>query len=268
MSFPHTKKSLIIRLAENSAEDDWKRFLDDYWRPVCRFALRWGKVGIDDAEDIASSAFEIVIRKKLLARWVADHRAKLRTLLCSVVRRLIANRDRKRSSSERSFDPLEIEIADEFAESGDVVDAFYVEWAEERLQSAIESLLREYHSSGRGDYFRVLYGRICEGMSAAEVAECLSLSVTNSENYFKHARRQLSARLKELIRDETDRYCPSDEAAAEFEREWGRLGDFLKSRGGLDEAIRSSYQGILSEDLKRRERSSMTRILSKLQTAS
>ena len=227
-----------------------------------------GKITIDDAEDVASSTFEVVIRNNLLARWVANRRSKLRTVMCSVVRKVLANHSRKRSNSERTFDPTEFDVADELAEPQDVIDAFYVEWAEERLQSAVESLLRDYHRDGRGDYFRVLYGRICEGMAAAEVAECLSLSVTKSENYFKHARRQLSNRVKNLVREEANRYSPADDAAAEFEREWGRLGDFLQSRGGLEQAIRTSYEDFNTEDLKRRAKSSMTKILSRLNSNS
>jgi hypothetical protein len=39
------------------------------------------------------------------------------------------------------------------------------------------------------------------------------------------------------------RYCPDNEAAAEFAEEWGRLGNHLKEHGGLEQAVRRSYEG-------------------------
>ena len=39
MAFPDTRQTLIQRLATTSGEDDWRQFLNDYWGPVCRFAV-------------------------------------------------------------------------------------------------------------------------------------------------------------------------------------------------------------------------------------
>src|SRR5262245_38766762 len=94
MGFPQTRHTLIQRIAAGGDNEDWREFLADYWGPVCRFALRSAKLTLEDAEDIASQTFEAVLRNQLLARWVANRSAKLRTLLCAVVRRVIANRQR------------------------------------------------------------------------------------------------------------------------------------------------------------------------------
>ena len=69
MNFPTTRYTLIHRIATSTAESDWALFLADYWRPICRFAARWGRLSLHDAEDVAAVTLEIVIRNGLLARW-------------------------------------------------------------------------------------------------------------------------------------------------------------------------------------------------------
>ena len=88
MSFPETRHTLIHRLATGNTEADWQEFLNDYWAPVCRFAQRRAGLRLEDAEDTASLTFEALISNQLLVRWVAKRSAKLRTLLCSVVRKI------------------------------------------------------------------------------------------------------------------------------------------------------------------------------------
>src|SRR5262249_48120885 len=121
------------------------------------------------------------------------------------------------------------------------VDAFYAAWVEELLQQAVESLLAEYHREARGDYFRVLYGRLCDGMTGAEVAQALGLTQSQAENAYKHARKRLARRLEELVRDHVRRYCPAAEADDGFAAEWGQLAEFLKREGGLERAVRRAY---------------------------
>jgi len=63
--------------------------------------------------------------------------------------------------------PLPVTSTPEASE--DQVDVFYAAWAEDILNRSVESLRDEFHADSKGDYFRVLYGRICEDMSAPEV---------------------------------------------------------------------------------------------------
>lgn len=101
MAFPETRQTLIRRIAASGDEESWRQFLGDYWRPVYRFAARWGELSAEDAEDVASTTFEIIIRKQLLARWLSNRAARLRTLLCGVVRNVIANQSRVRAGRAR-----------------------------------------------------------------------------------------------------------------------------------------------------------------------
>lgn len=269
MNFPTTRYTLIQRIATSTAESDWAVFLADYWRPICRFAARWGRLSLHDAEDVASVTMETVIRNGLLARWTKDRRARLRTLLCAVVRKVLANSSRKRRrevdgirdyvdelSAELKFDELVSE-----AIPGGESDAFYEAWAEELLQAAVESLLDDYHREGRGDYFRVFYGRVCEGMAVKDVADLLNLKITDVDNFYRHARNRLETRLRELVRWHVARYVATSETQHEFDNEWTRLGDFLTQHGGLEETLRRSYSAFSSDELREREVESMTAIL-------
>ena len=98
MSFPETRLTFIERLASGDSQDDWRDFLRDYWGPVCRFALRSGAGNLADAEDVASQTFEVLWENRLLVRWVSNRSARLRSLLCRVVRKNLANRGRTREN--------------------------------------------------------------------------------------------------------------------------------------------------------------------------
>jgi RNA polymerase sigma factor (sigma-70 family) len=237
MAFPETRHTLIERLALGGDERDWRDFLADYWGPVCRFAMRRGNMRPEEAEDVAGQAFEVVLRNKLLARWAASRQAKLRTLLCSIVCKIQANAFRAAKNRERWLD----ELLEQQPAADTDQDAFYAAWVDELLQSCLQNLAADYHREGKGDYFRVLYGRLCEQMSIAEVASALEISPSAVDNYFRHVRQRLSEKLESAVRSHVHRYTPAQDAEAEFAAEWGRLGDYLKDRGELDEAVRRAH---------------------------
>lgn len=248
MSFPATRHSLIQRLAVAGAEEDWQQFLEDYWQPVCRFAANWGRLRFEDAEDVGSATFQVVLAGNLLQRWVQQPTAKLRTLLCSVVRKVLANRERVNVGRQRLLREnrellaalMTVAIDDE--EPGtEPQDAFYAAWAEELVSSTLRSLHSELLKSGRADQFRVLFGRVCEGLTTSEVAECLGLPATTVENHFKRTKQRLAEQLEQATRRHVTRYCPVEDVDAEFQSEWQRLGEFLAAHGGLDEMLRQAF---------------------------
>lgn len=243
MSFPNTRHTLIQRLAEGAHRDDWQAFLDDYWGPLCRFAQRRANLSSADAEDVAAMVFEAVVQNRLLERWVDARTARLRTLLCAVVLNVLSNRARVSSGRKR----IALEhggMLDRYREPGPSEslgthdDAFYAAWGDEILQGAIDRLLDEYTSDGKGDYFRVLYGRICERMTVPQIAAALEIRQTSVENYYRDARQKLGAALEELVRQHVRRYSPPESLLDEFAAEWERLGAFLSGSGGLEAVIR------------------------------
>ncbi len=246
MAFPETRHTLIRRIVIGGDDTAWSEFLADYWGPICRFARYRGNLSLQDAEDVASQVFEACLKNHLLVRWADTPAAKLRTLICTVVRNVLSNRARVQSGRER----LQAEIVNERAalglntsddEAPQQDNIFYAAWVDDLLQSAVEALLLEYHQSGRSDYFRVLYGRICEEMAVAEVADLLQLKPTTVENYYRSARQRLGDKLQEIVGDHVQRYSAAENQAHDFEAEWRDLGEFLKAHGGLETAVRRAY---------------------------
>ncbi len=246
MSFPDTRLTLIQRIAADGQAADWRQFLHDYWGPICRFAASRGPINAADAEDVASQVFEALLTNQLLVRWSTHRSAKLRTLLCAVTRNVMANRarvgqGRARLVREQFAQGRLAPLAAGRDEPREQVDSFYAAWADELLGSAVETLVHELHAEGKGDYFRVLYGRICEQMTTAEVAGSLGIKLTYTENYFRAARKRLAATLEDLVRRHVEHYCPDAERGDEFAAEWRHLGDYLTARGGLEAAVRRAH---------------------------
>ena len=221
MVFPETRPTLIQRIVSTGDEADWRQFLNDYWGPVCRFAARRVNLRGADIEDVASQTFEALLTNQLLARWILNRSAKLRTLLCTVTRNVMSNRVRIEQGRARL-------LREHLEQGGELigldapveqVDAFYAAWVEDLVEQAVETLLSEYHRDGKGDYFRVLYGRLCESMAIGEIAESLGLKITSVENYFKAARKRLTAILQDLVGQHIERYAAGVDQD-EFEVEW------------------------------------------------
>jgi RNA polymerase sigma factor (sigma-70 family) len=249
MAFPVTRHTLIQRLAQGGGGDDWLDFHRDYWGVVCRFAKSAGQLSFEDSEDVASEVFETILRAKLFQRWSESRTAKLRTLICSVVRNVLSNRSRVAQGRARvvrdhlgQLDRYQPHSPSEPEDpSPEQIDAFAAAWAESLVQTAIDDLFTEYNTAKKADYFRVLYGRLCEDLSMAEIAMSLHIPVTSADNFFRHARGRLTERLEELVRSHVRRYCPPEEVTEEFSLEWNRLKESLQRHGGLESAIRVMY---------------------------
>ncbi len=242
MSFPETRLTLIQRLATGGNAEDWQGFLRDYWGPVCRFALRSGAGQLSDAEDVASQTFEVLWESRLLVRWIANRTARLRSLLCSVTRKTLANRRRVREGRER----LARDAADQWAQPEAVDDEqsqiFYAAWVEDLLSQTLESVAAAYYREAKGDYVRVLYSRLCQGASIAVMAQELGATPSSINNYFRHARQRLADTLETLVRRQVERYSTPEASEQEFQDEWQKLGSYLTEHGGLEEAVRRAYE--------------------------
>jgi len=203
----------------------------------------------------------------LLARWAGNRSAKLRTLLCSVVRNILANRARVQAGRERLVGTQvragSEELLAELDAPGEQKDAFYAAWAEDLLEKAVELLLTELHQAGKGDYFRVLHGRLCEQMTMPELAAALELPVATTENYFKAARKRLAANLEDLVRQHVARYADTDQGE-EYAEEWTRLGEYLAAHGGLDEAVSPAHAGPNAVDRQERKSAEIKRLLTQI----
>jgi DNA-directed RNA polymerase specialized sigma24 family protein len=272
MNFPQTQQTLIHRLAHEANEHDWHRFLNDYWQPVCRFAQHRAGLNADDAEDVAAEVFQAILQNQLLCRWASDRCAKLRTMLCTVVRHVLGNRarvqqGRKKLLKDNAYELREgtdwptIKKPDAPVEQ---VDLFYEAWVEGILVRTVETMMREYHQTGKGDYFRVLYGRICEGMSMPEISRTLKIDTMRAENYFKAAKKRLGAILEEQVREQVSRYCEGEQAEEEFQAEWQAMGEFLSGCGGLETVIARVYKTFDPVAAMQRQNRAITGVMSRI----
>jgi RNA polymerase sigma factor (sigma-70 family) len=249
MSFPETRHTLIQRLATGGQDADWQEFMDDYWGPVCRFAKWKGSLSHEDAEDVASLTFEAILKSRLLQRWSEVPFSRLRTLLCSVVRNVLSNRARISVAREKVLREhgglldryIDLSGTEAIDAPDDQLEAFYAAWVDDVLHTVVEGLLVEYNHLGKGDYFRVLYGRLCEEMTLPEIAEALLIKLTSAENYLRHMRQQLADRMQRIVRTSVLRYAPAERVEAEFASEWSLLGDFLQRHSGIEEVVRRLY---------------------------
>lgn len=271
MSFPETRPTLIQRIATDNREADWQEFLSDYWRPICRFAARWGNLSFDDAEDVASATFEILVSKDLLSSWASKPAAKLRSLLCQIIRNLLSNQSRV---NRRRQELLKENVAalkkmdgiyiDEAVECREVTDAFFETWVDEVVQEAVDALFLQCQSFGQADVFRVLHGRVCEQLSVQEIAQCLNISPDTAHRYFKQGRKQLDESLRQSVQSRVEKYAAPQDVKSEFEAEWQALSESLMRRGGLESALQQSNAGDEKSELKLREQRSISLILSQL----
>ena len=158
MPFPETRLTLTRRLSDCGSDVDWRDFLDDYWPPLCAFAMRWGGLSLADAEDVAGETLQAIVKNQLLSRWQAHRAARLRTLLCSVARNVISNRARVEQGRNRilcglaqgpdSDLPPSIRKPNEPSEEQE--DIFYRAWLDDLLDRCVQSLLASLHRVGKG----------------------------------------------------------------------------------------------------------------------
>ncbi len=264
MSFPQTRLTLVQRLACGGSEEDWGQFVTDYWGPICRFSLRWGARNIDDAEDVASETFEALWQQRLLVRWASNRSAKLRTLLCCIVRNMLSHRNRVRANREQRLREVAEQIAPPEGTADEHVDAFYAAWVEDVVQRAVETLTAEYCRAGQVDYVRVLYGRLCQGLTIAQTAEALNISPSAVDHFFRHAKQRLGETLEALVRGQVQNYARPEEADEEFTLEWRRLGGYLSQHGGLEQTMRQAYDCLDPVQAKKNRGAGLARTVTRL----
>ena len=217
-----------------------------------------------DAEEVASQTFEVIWRNRLLERWVSNRSAKLRSLLCAVVRNVLSNRNRVRANRQRLSADVVRHIEKSSRTNHEEGDAFYAAWVENVLQQSVESLSAAYYAEGKGDYVRVLYGRLCQGLTIAAVAQALDITTASVDHYYRHARKRLSVNLEEAVRRLVERYSPAGELEDEFTSEWAALGQYLAQHGGLEEAVRQAYALLDPVKMKPHQRERLSQTVTRL----
>ena len=110
------------------------------------------------------------------------------------------------------------------------------------MSRTLESVAAAYYREAKGDYVRVLYSRLCQGVSIAAMAAELDITPSSVNNYFRHARQRLADTLETLVRRQVQRYSAPEASEREFQDEWQKLGSYLTEHGGLEDAVRRAYE--------------------------
>lgn len=249
MNFPETRHSLIQRLATEGDEEAWRHFTRDYWGPIERFAAYYGGLTRDQAEDVAADTLMVLVKSEVLQKWSRHPQGRFRSLMCGVVKKVLANLRRVQGNRARLLRELADTGGGEWVLSGvsgepgaEELDIFYREWANELLVQVLRRVARELHAEGKGNYFRALFGRICEGMSQAELAASLEVSVDQVENFLRAMRKRLTELLKRTLAEQIARYADQDDAQSVFAQEWVQLSDYLSMQGDVERAVRLAYE--------------------------
>ncbi|MBI1374406.1 MAG: hypothetical protein GC159_16940 [Phycisphaera sp.] len=256
MSFPETHSSLIRRLVSDGGEREWADFLEIYWQPLCAFARRRAGLGWEDAEDVAAITIEVLLRNQLLERWTTDRSAKLRTLLCAVVRRVLANQARVQHNRRELLEQLSHELVSRkdlpTLKAGDAtqedMDVLFAAWAEQLLRVAVRQVVSQLRVEGKDSQVAVLKARVCDQLSIKDTAAATGVSTTDVTNYYHRVQKRLHDALQEVLYNHIRPNTPTRYVDAELLREWEALAEHLESHGGLDDAIIIACSDIPADD--------------------
>ena len=195
-----TSDDVLVARAQAGDEHAVSELVERYAPRILRFGMKLCR----DEEDARE-----VLQETLLAaaRGLRSFRGQSRlvTWLYAIARSFCI-KHRTRSGGGAEFEPLDRVASEELViDAGKLPDE---ELARRRVQTALERAIRELESNQR----EVILLRDVEGLSAAETAEVLGVSVEAVKSRLHRARRTLRDRLVPLFGPapgpETGRACP------------------------------------------------------------
>jgi RNA polymerase sigma factor (sigma-70 family) len=187
-----THASLIARLADRADEAAWREFGERYGSLLRGFALRRGLVG-QEVDDIVQEVHAALLGSMPTFRYdptKGRFRGYLKTIAVRAIQRRIFQKGRMRSLGE-----IDSGLADPPAgEDAEQEREWEAEWRQYHMRRAMRTIEVEFSPLDRMAFRR--YG--VEGVSAAETAEALGLSV---EQVYQ-AKSRIVRRLGELVAEQ------------------------------------------------------------------
>jgi len=188
--FATTRWSVVIAAQQEPtgvADEALETLCRTYWYPLYAYVRRAGR-GAHDAQDLTQEFFARLLAKEWLNS--ADRgKGRFRTFLLVAMKRFLAKEWQREHAQKRGgaflFVPINPEGAEEryAAEPGLEPDAVYERrWALTLLDSALDSLAREFRSAGKEREFELLkpwltaergeipYGELASAMGTTEGA--------------------------------------------------------------------------------------------------
>lgn len=209
----------VISTARREGGPALETILRKYRPPVLAF-LRQSGFGAEDAEDLAQETFLTLLQDDVLSK--ADReRGRFRSLLLAVARHTASearrNAGRLKRGGGTKTHSLDANAGEGRARYADFVGAPETEesfdrlWVENLVRLGLDRLREECEQENR-PYFQALFLFANEGLGYPEVAEKLSVKLSDVKNYVFQAR----VRLKRFILREVNEYSSS---RSEYESE-------------------------------------------------
>lgn len=190
-----------------SARDALAELCQRYWYPLYAYVRRRGN-SPEDAEDLTQGFFTRLLELNSLAA-VRREKGKFRSFLLASLNHYLSDewdRERAQKRGKGRVISLDASMAEERmtldpADGLTPEKLFERKWAMTLLESAVESVQREYELAGHGRMFMALRFSIV-GEKAAESNSTLSITLGLSEASVRVAVHRLRRRFRQLLRDE------------------------------------------------------------------
>ncbi|MBK1829020.1 RNA polymerase sigma factor [Haloferula rosea] len=220
--FPNTRWSMVIA-TRDSTSDERGEALEElcrlYWKPVYLFVRQRGN-SPEETEDLTQAFFYRVIEGDLLSSIQGPERGRLRSFLCVVLKRFLADDYHRRMALKRGGGQVfvdidgpsvEGQIEDVRREVADPERAFDRQWALDLLDEARRRLKNDYQRADKEGLFEQFEPAISPQLgriSHAALAERLGISegaVKVAVHRFRQRYRQcLLSALKDTLAEGED----------------------------------------------------------------
>jgi RNA polymerase sigma factor (sigma-70 family) len=230
--FPRTRWSMVLA-AKDAENDNRATALEElchaYWRPVYLYIRSRGNAP-EQSEDLTQEFFHRLLEKDLLKSVEGPTRGLLRSFLCVVLKRFLADdydsrMTRKRGGAWESI-PIDTPQAEQLISASGLdhdsaESVFDRQWAMDLLANALTATKSDYIQAGKGDLFEALRPVISPNLESTPYAE-LATSLDMTEGSIKVAVHRLRQRyrtcLQEALRDTLE--DPEDTAGAAQELQY------------------------------------------------
>ena len=186
--FPNTRWSMVLA-ARNSPSIERGEALSElcriYWKPVYLFIRKHGH-SPEETEDLTQEFFYRLIAGDLLQSITDPERGRLRSFICIVLKRFLADNYHKKMTQKRGGRHQFVEIDRPSIESQLVEEsrdtaperAFDRQWALDLLEESLQRLKADYSQAGKSGMFEALEPTISplvEDISHANLARELGM---------------------------------------------------------------------------------------------
>ena len=210
--FATTRWSLVLAAGGESTEDS-RRALEElcsqYWYPLYSYTRRRG-YSANDASDLTQAFFVKLLKKKDIGTADAN-RGRFRTFLLTAMKNFLAGEWRKQNTLKRGgafhflsldFDSAEASYQLEPSHELSPEAVYERRWAMSILETAVNTLQKQYSDSGKSDLFEAFKGSLGgdgEVLPYSQLSKSLGLTEGALRTAASRMRSRWRKRLRELV---------------------------------------------------------------------